>query len=299
MTPKISIIVPCYNQAQYLDECLQSVLDQTFVDWECIIINDGSPDNTEAIAKSWELKDSRFKYFYTDNKGVSNARNLGIQNSSGGFIQFLDSDDILEREKINYQLEILQNNTHIDIVYSSSRYFFSENKSVLFPIHYKGVVPTIEMHFKDTTQKEVLFYKNICTICSTLYRKEIFKNISFKNIVYEDWYFHIECAFNGFIFHFTTAENCNSLIRMTPESQMLKHEIQNSNSNFFQDLLKQLIAEKKFTSTLNDFRDRNKTQVASKKNNLKSIVIDLIPPIALKMYHKIKKKIKHRRGLLF
>ena len=54
--PKISVVVPCYNQAQYLDECLQSVLDQTYTDWECIIVNDGSPDHTEEIAKNCAKK---------------------------------------------------------------------------------------------------------------------------------------------------------------------------------------------------------------------------------------------------
>jgi glycosyltransferase involved in cell wall biosynthesis len=60
--PEISIIVPCYNQAQYLDECLQSVLNQTYQDWECIIVDDGSPDNTEKVVKKWIEKDSRFQY---------------------------------------------------------------------------------------------------------------------------------------------------------------------------------------------------------------------------------------------
>ena len=62
MNPLISVIVPCYNQAQYLDECLQSVLDQTYQNWECIIVNDGSPDHTEEVAKKWTEKDPRFKY---------------------------------------------------------------------------------------------------------------------------------------------------------------------------------------------------------------------------------------------
>ena len=62
--PLISVVVPCYNQAQYLDECLQSVLNQTYQDWECIIVNDGSSDNTEKIAKKWVSKDPRFKYLY-------------------------------------------------------------------------------------------------------------------------------------------------------------------------------------------------------------------------------------------
>ena len=91
--PLISVIVPCYNQAQYLDDCLQSVLDQTHQDWECIIVNDGSPDNTEEVAKKWLAKDSRFKYLYKENGGLSSARNAGIKDSIGQFIFFLDCDD--------------------------------------------------------------------------------------------------------------------------------------------------------------------------------------------------------------
>lgn len=91
--PTISIIVPCYNQAQYLDECLQSVLDQTYDNWECIIINDGSPDNTEETAKKWTNKDNRFKYIFQENKGVSAARNNGIKNAKGEWILPLDGDD--------------------------------------------------------------------------------------------------------------------------------------------------------------------------------------------------------------
>ena len=90
MNPLISVIVPCYNQAQYLDECLQSVLNQTYQNWECIIVNDGSPDNTHEIAESYCRKDARFKYFYKENGGLSSARNAGISISNGEFIQFLD-----------------------------------------------------------------------------------------------------------------------------------------------------------------------------------------------------------------
>ena len=136
----VSIVVPCFNQAKYLNDALQSVVNQTFTHWECIIINDGSTDDTDVIANNWLQKDKRFKYLYTINKGVSNARNLGVQNCTGHFIQFLDCDDILEKEKINYQVSVLLENTLIDIVYSSSRYFFSDNKSVLFPIHYPQLI---------------------------------------------------------------------------------------------------------------------------------------------------------------
>ena len=97
--PLISVIVPCYNQAQYLDECLQSVLDQTYQNWECIIVNDGSPDNTEEVAQKWVAKDSRFQYLKKENGGLSSARNAGIEKSKGEWIQFLDCDDKITTDK--------------------------------------------------------------------------------------------------------------------------------------------------------------------------------------------------------
>jgi glycosyltransferase involved in cell wall biosynthesis len=93
MKDLISIIVPCYNQAQYLDECLQSVYSQTCEDWECIIINDGSPDNTQDVANKWVVKDSRFRYYEIENSGVSSARNFGINQATGNWILPLDGDD--------------------------------------------------------------------------------------------------------------------------------------------------------------------------------------------------------------
>ena len=82
----VSIIVPCYNQAQYLPETLQSVLDQTYTNWECIIVNDGSPDATEAVAQEWCEKDHRFIYLKKENGGLSSARNAGLKIAKGDYI---------------------------------------------------------------------------------------------------------------------------------------------------------------------------------------------------------------------
>ena len=101
----VSIIVPCYNQAQYLDEALQSVLDQTYSDWECIIVNDGSPDHTEEVAQKWAEKDNRFVYLFKENGGVSSARNMGMEKAKGDFIQFLDADDVLAKSKLAVSIE--------------------------------------------------------------------------------------------------------------------------------------------------------------------------------------------------
>ena len=103
--PKVSIIVPCYNQAQYLSEALQSVLGQTYENWECIIVNDGSPDNTKEVAQEWVKKDSRFIYLYKENGGLSSARNAGLDIAKGDYVQFLDADDILQVEKLEVTLK--------------------------------------------------------------------------------------------------------------------------------------------------------------------------------------------------
>lgn len=97
--PLISVIVPCFNQAHYLDECLQSVYNQTYSNWECIIVNDGSPDNTNEVAKFWVDKDSRFKYVFKENGGLSSARNSGLELAQGEWVQFLDCDDRIHVEK--------------------------------------------------------------------------------------------------------------------------------------------------------------------------------------------------------
>lgn len=95
---KVSVITPIYNQEKYLEECLQSLLNQTFTDFEVILINDGSNDNSETIAKSFIEKYSNFKYFHQDNRGVSVARNRGIEESQGEYLYFLDSDDTLSAD---------------------------------------------------------------------------------------------------------------------------------------------------------------------------------------------------------
>ena len=94
---KVSIIVPLYNKAPYVTKALDSVLAQTFTDYECIIINDGSTDDSEAVVQSWLSQNSQYTVHFTlytqENAGVSAARNHGISLSTGEYICFLDADD--------------------------------------------------------------------------------------------------------------------------------------------------------------------------------------------------------------
>ena len=97
----ISIIVPIYNVEKYLRQCLDSILNQTYQNFECLLINDGSPDNSADICREYVSKDSRFKYFEKENGGVSSARNLGIECSRGAYLTFVDSDDWLEHDALD------------------------------------------------------------------------------------------------------------------------------------------------------------------------------------------------------
>ena len=102
--PRVTIIVPCYKQAKYLPVTLTSVYAQTLTDWECLVIDDGSPDETGRIATEWTGRDARFYYHRKENGGLSSARNFGLRLARGRYIQFLDSDDIILPEKLSTQV---------------------------------------------------------------------------------------------------------------------------------------------------------------------------------------------------
>jgi glycosyltransferase involved in cell wall biosynthesis len=104
MNPLVSVIIPCYNQAKFLPDSINSVLAQTYVELECIIVNDGSPDNAREVAMEYARKDPRIRYVEQENRGLSGARNAGIEHARGNYIQFLDADDWLEHDKFEKQL---------------------------------------------------------------------------------------------------------------------------------------------------------------------------------------------------
>lgn len=100
MNPTISIIVPVYKVEKYLHRCLDSIVNQTFTDWECILVDDGSPDDSGKICDEYAEKDKRFRVFHQTNAGVSNARNKGLDEVKGEYITFIDSDDWVDENMI-------------------------------------------------------------------------------------------------------------------------------------------------------------------------------------------------------
>lgn len=129
----VSIIMPSYNQGLYLAEALDSVLAQTYTNWECIIVDDGSHDNTKEVANSYSAKDSRIQYIYQENNGVSAARNNGVAHSKGDFILPLDGDDKLHPQFIELSLKEIVKDRNIRVVYSDVQYFGTRNDIYKLP----------------------------------------------------------------------------------------------------------------------------------------------------------------------
>lgn len=107
--PKISVIVPVYNAERFLVRCIESILNQTYTDFELILINDGSSDNSSSIIKDYLNKDNRIIFINNQNKGVSETRNIGVREACGEYIQFVDSDDFIDKNMLKDTLEMLQN----------------------------------------------------------------------------------------------------------------------------------------------------------------------------------------------
>ncbi|MDE2027102.1 MAG: glycosyltransferase [Candidatus Omnitrophica bacterium] len=132
--PKVSIIMPTYNHGSFIKETLQSIFVQTFTDWELIIVNDGSTDDTEEILRSYL---SRILYLKTSQLGQPHALNVGIRNAQGEYVAFADSDDLWAPEKLELQIKYLQDNPQVDAVYGDAVEF---NKNGVLRDSYKRSV---------------------------------------------------------------------------------------------------------------------------------------------------------------
>ena len=188
MSALISIIVPCYKQAHFLNESLQSVLDQTYVDWECIIVNDGSLDNTESIAKQWCEKDNRFSYLYKENGGLSSARNAGITKSDGEYILPLDADDYIQKDYLSKLVPKLYQDDSLAIVSCYSEFFKKSLNNIIFELKPEG-----------TTYHYLLYVNQL--IATSLFRKICWEEVGGYDETmkkgFEDWEFWIAITKRG------------------------------------------------------------------------------------------------------
>lgn len=175
---KISAIVPVYNVEKYLDECIASICSQTYSDIEIVLIDDGSTDNSGTICDNWKNKDSRIVVVHCDNKGVSAARNIGLDIATGDVIAFVDSDDILEKNMYEDMIEAMTR-SNLSLVVCGYKKIDENGKEL--PEQYDD----IEKGLYTPEQYLNLFYVNgkvrtsLVVAWNKLYKKTLFENIRY------------------------------------------------------------------------------------------------------------------------
>ena len=200
---KVSVIIPVYNTSKYLHHCLDSVLSQTFAEFEIIIINDGSTDNSLEILREYEAKDNRIVVIDKNNEGVSAARNCGIKVAKGEYIMFCDSDDFVTPNWIEKLYEAIYKhpNSWVDCDY----YKYDAVKNLVTPNHMKNitsdmVIPNSEyyIYYKNQNshscwnriyKKDVLYSNNILFPVDISVGEDVLFNIEY--IRYCDAFFHV------------------------------------------------------------------------------------------------------------
>ncbi len=124
----VAVIIPCHDYGGFLAEALSSLQAQTYADWECVIVDDGSTDDTREVAAEFMSRDDRFTYLQRERGGPSRARNTGLAATSGEYVQFLDADDLLEPDKLRSHVDYLDRHPETGIVYGDAATFGSERE---------------------------------------------------------------------------------------------------------------------------------------------------------------------------
>jgi len=190
--PKLSVIMPVFNEERFLGAAIESILNQTFTDFEFIIIDDGSEDNSSEIIKSFQ--DTRIKFFKSENKGMVEQFNFGIINSSAPLIARMDADDISISNRFEVQYKYFANNPDIHIVGSNIEYINDESKSV-------GEKKYPEMH--DDIEFMMPIESAVCHPV-TIMRREIFDEMGLYKVEYgyaADHALFLNLIYNGFKFY--------------------------------------------------------------------------------------------------
>ena len=215
----ISVIIPCYNYGHLIAETLDSLLTQTYIYVEVIVIDDGSTDNTEDVVNEYARKDNRVKYYKYTNTGLGASRNRGLEKATGNYIQFLDADDLLENRKFEIQLQIFKDNPQVDVVYSSVRYFTNAPfDQVDRKLTYWGPneewMPKISGN--DNAFARVAFNGSFSHLSSTLFSRQIVKKVGlFNNEIsaVADYDFLLRCVIAKAFFYYHDTPDTYSLVR--------------------------------------------------------------------------------------
>lgn len=184
-TPLISIVVPVYNVEAFLDKCLASILNQTFSDFEVLLVDDGSTDGSGLLCETWGKADNRIKVFHKINGGLSDARNYALDRASGQYITCVDSDDYLDKDYLD-KLIYISNRYPDTLMVGCSHYIEQDNKVIISALENREEV----LFDCKSAFESVLYSKDVdVSAWGKLYHRSLFDGLRYpKNHLYEDTY---------------------------------------------------------------------------------------------------------------
>jgi glycosyltransferase involved in cell wall biosynthesis len=221
-SPLVSVIVPTYNYAHLIDQTLDSVLAQTYRNWECIIVDDGSTDHTADLVAKYAARDPRVRSIHQPNRGQSSARNTGLMAmaGSGEYVQFLDADDLIDSRKLEQQIKYMEAHPEVDIVYGRARYFENDVTELHHSLALDDTPWLPEISGQGKPVLSALVRQNIMVINSPLIRRRVVDAIGRFNeqMLNEDWEYWLRCAASGQRFQFEDLPGTRAFVRVHPQS---------------------------------------------------------------------------------
>lgn len=226
----VSVIMPAYNAEKFIGHAIDSVLIQTYQNWELLVVDDESTDRTASIVKSYAEKDTRIQYHWQKNGRQGNARNRGIKNAKGSLLAFLDADDLWVADKLENQVDQIRNQD-VDLVFGYS--FLLENG-----IRTEKKIGRGSGKYQGECAVNFLLYHDAFIMSTVLVRREAVLSVDLfvedLNIQYcEDWHLYLKLAYAGYSFY--TGRNVFSYYRIS-ESSATAFELQ-ANIKFFNALI--------------------------------------------------------------
>ena len=193
MHPNISVIIPVYNVEKYLEKCVYSILKQTYCDFEIILIDDGSPDNSGKICDKLQQTDDRIRVYHKENGGVSSARNLGIDHAGGEWITFVDADDWLEEDTFAHCSQYFKD---FEMIRFSMEWIYKEGE-----VHTEDTTYVVKQYpTKKEYLEDIISKDTIVGVASAFYKRDIINahNLRFSEhaAVGEDWLFLTQYVYN-------------------------------------------------------------------------------------------------------
>lgn len=186
---KVSVIVPIYNVEEYINKCIDSILNQTFKEFELILVNDGSTDNSGNICDTYKSIDDRVRVIHKDNGGLSDTRNFGIKSATGEFLYFIDGDDFIHEDTLESMYNsIIKTNSDIAICNMIRYYGEKDTEKFYSPV---GKIKVLDENYRFETLRQP-------SVCNKMFKSILFNNIKFPlKKYYEDTFVYHELLFKA------------------------------------------------------------------------------------------------------